>query len=63
METSDNTYRDVFRTKQHMAREFVDAIRSGTQVDPSFACGALIQKYIDAAIESHHSKSWVCVDG
>ncbi|MFK7828014.1 MAG: Gfo/Idh/MocA family protein [Oligoflexales bacterium] len=61
-DTVHNTYRDVFRTKQHMAREFVDAIVSGQQIKPSFASGALIQKYIDAAIKSHKYKRWVKID-
>ena len=61
-DTVHNTYRDVFRTKNHMAREFVDAIVSGKQVSPSFASGALIQKYIDAAIESHKNKTWVKIE-
>ena len=61
-DTVHNTYRDVFRTKQHMARDFVDAISLGAKVEPSFSCGAIIQKYIDAAIESHNLGSWVKVD-
>lgn len=54
-DTVHNTYRDVFRTQNHMAREFVTAIAEDKPVYPDFAEGARVQQLIDAAVESAQS--------
>jgi levoglucosan dehydrogenase len=57
-DTVHNTYRDVFRTQNHMAREFITAIAEDTPVYPDFAEGARVQQLIDAAVSS--SKAGGC---
>ena len=51
-DTVHNTYRDVFRTQNHMAREFVTAIAENKPVYPDFTEGARVQQLIDAALQS-----------
>jgi predicted dehydrogenase len=61
-DTVHNTYRDIFRTQSHMAREFIDAIVEDTPVYPDFAEGARVQQLIDAAVASSKSGGcWVSV--
>jgi predicted dehydrogenase len=55
-DTVHNTYRDVFRTKEHMARAFVTAVATGQPASPDFADGAYIQRLVDAAVESDRTK-------
>jgi len=44
-----NTYADVFREHDFMARGFVSAIANDTSVEPLFRDGARIQRYLQAA--------------
>jgi predicted dehydrogenase len=61
-DTVHNTYRDVFRTQSHMAREFIDAIVEDKPTDPDFAEGARVQQLIDAAVASSKSGGcWISV--
>ena len=47
-----DTYKDVFRDQDFMARGFVSAIADNTSVEPSFRDGARIQRYLEAALLS-----------
>jgi predicted dehydrogenase len=47
-----DTYKDVFRDQDFMARGFVSAIAENTSVEPSFRDGARIQRYLEAALLS-----------
>ena len=47
-----DTYKDVFREHDFMARGFVRAIAEDTSVEPSFRDGARIQRYLQAALMS-----------
>ncbi|MBK8050793.1 MAG: hypothetical protein IPK16_29030 [Anaerolineales bacterium] len=58
-DTVHNTYRDVFRTQDTMARRWVTAIAHQEPVWPDFAAGATIQRVMDAAILSHEERRWV----
>src|SRR5207249_10965575 len=59
-DTVHNTYRDVFREHDHMAREFITAIAEDKPVYPDFAEGARVQELIDAAVASAEAGScWV----
>jgi predicted dehydrogenase len=59
-DTVHNTYRDVFRQHDHMAREFITAIVEDTPTYPDFAEGARVQQLIDAAVTSSQSGGcWV----
>ena len=51
-DTVHNTYRDVFREQDHMAREFVTAVAEGHAVEPNFDEGARVQDLIEAAVRS-----------
>ena len=46
------TYKDVFREHDFMARGFVSAIAEDMSVEPSFRDGARIQRYLEAALLS-----------
>lgn len=48
-DTVHNTYRDVFRTQEHMQRRFVSAVAAGERVSPDFADGLAIQRVLEAA--------------
>ena len=48
------TYKDVFREHDYMARGFVSAIANDTPAEPSFRDGARIQRYLPAALLSAH---------
>jgi len=61
-DTVHNTYRDVFRTQETMARQWVSAIAQGQSVRPDFADGASIQRIMDAAQRSHAERRWVGVE-
>lgn len=61
-DTVHNTYRDVFRTQESMARAWVTAIAHGQPVRPDFADGAYIQRVMAAAQRSHHERRWIDVD-
>ena len=52
-DTVHNTYRDVFRTEEHMARAFITASATGQPASPDFADGAYVQRLVDAAVESN----------
>ncbi len=59
-DTVHNTYRDVFRQQEHMAREFVRAVAEDKPVYPDFAEGVRVQQLIDAAVASAQSGScWI----
>jgi predicted dehydrogenase len=59
-DTVHNTYRDVFRQQDNMAREFITAILEGKPVYPDFAEGARVQELLDAAVQSANNAScWV----
>jgi predicted dehydrogenase len=60
-DTVHNTYRDVFRTQDFMARGFVTAIAEDRAVEPSFHDGARIQYLIEAAVKSNRERCWVDV--
>jgi predicted dehydrogenase len=47
-----NTYRDVFRQQDNMAREFITAIAEDKPVYPDFEEGARVQQLIDACVAS-----------
>jgi len=46
------TYKDVFRDHDFMARGFVSAIANDTLAEPSFRDGARVQRYLQAALLS-----------
>jgi levoglucosan dehydrogenase len=59
-DTVHNTYRDVFRTQDNMAREFITAIAEDKPVYPDFNEGARVQALIDASVQSAKNGScWV----
>ncbi len=61
-DTVHNTYRDVFRQQDNMARAFITAIAENKPVYPDFNEGARVQQLIDACLASAHSSScWVNV--
>ena len=58
-DTVHNTYKDVFRTQETMARAFVTAVANGETVSPSFKEGAYIQRMLEAALLSHRERKWI----
>lgn len=56
-----DTYRDLFRTREFMARQWVSAIALDQPVTPDFHAGAYVQRVMDAAIASHATRRWVAV--
>jgi predicted dehydrogenase len=56
------TYKDVFREHDFMARGSVSAIANDTDVEPSFRDGARIQSYLEAALVSAREGRRVEVD-
>lgn len=58
-DTVHNTYKDVFRENDFMAREFISAILQETPICPSFQEGAMIQRLLEAAVISHQERRWV----
>jgi predicted dehydrogenase len=63
-DTVHNTYRDVFRTQNVMAREFVTAIAEDQDrpLEPSFHDGAAIQRLVEAAVRSDGERCRVEVE-
>jgi predicted dehydrogenase len=52
-DTVHNTYRDIFRERDHMTREFISAIvEQRPNPKPDFEDGARVQALIDAAVRS-----------
>jgi predicted dehydrogenase len=47
-----DTYRDVFRTQDHMTRGFVSAVAAGERTSPDFADGLAVQRVLEAASRS-----------
>jgi predicted dehydrogenase len=47
-----DTYKDIFRDHDFMARGFISAIANDTPVEPAFRDGARIQRYLEAALLS-----------
>ncbi|MEM7274601.1 MAG: Gfo/Idh/MocA family oxidoreductase [Actinomycetota bacterium] len=47
-----DTYRDVFRTTDAMARGWVSAVRDGRAISPGFDEGLAVQRVLDAAVAS-----------
>ncbi|MEM7129008.1 MAG: Gfo/Idh/MocA family oxidoreductase [Chloroflexota bacterium] len=60
-DTVHNTYRDIFRQQDHMARGFINSIRDDTPSTPNFADGAAVQRLIDAAMLSDKERRRVRV--
>lgn len=60
-DTVHNTYRDVFRTQETMARAWVTAIAQGQPLRPDFTDGAYIQRVMEAAQRSHNEGRWIHV--
>lgn len=58
-DTVHNTYKDVFRTQDVMARAFVTDIIEDRQCNPDFEDGAKVQQILDAILVSDASASWV----
>ncbi len=52
-DTVHNTYKDIFRENDFMARGFISAIIENQPIHPDFQDGASIQKIIEAAQTSH----------
>ncbi len=61
-DTVHNTYRDIFREQDLMARQFIKGIVEDTPLRPDFHDGATIQRLTDAAVKSHHERCWVDVE-
>ncbi len=61
-DTVHNTYRDIFRGTDIMAREFITAIAEDTPLSPSFHDGAYVQRLIEAAIMSDRERCWISLD-
>jgi predicted dehydrogenase len=57
-----DTYRDIFREHDFMARGFVTAIAEDTSAEPTFQDGARIQRYLEAALTSAREGRRVEVD-
>jgi len=57
-----NTYRDVFRTQNVMARQFISAIVAEAPLEPNFHDGAYVQRLVQAGVLSHHKRRWVEID-
>jgi predicted dehydrogenase len=57
-----DTYKDMFREHDFMARGFVTAIANDTSVEPAFRDGARIQRYLEAALLSARERRRVEVD-
>ncbi len=51
-DTVHNTYRDVFRTTDVMARQWVTDIAQGRESEPTLAAGARVQHLIEVALNS-----------
>ncbi len=51
-ESVHDTYRDVFRTTDAMARGWVKAVANDQPIEPDLATGATIQHLLDASLES-----------
>ena len=51
-DTVHNTYRDVFRTQEHMTRGFVSAVAAGERSSPDFGDGLAVQRVLEAAARS-----------
>ncbi|UCH26321.1 MAG: Gfo/Idh/MocA family oxidoreductase [Trueperaceae bacterium] len=58
-DTVHNTYRDVFRRQEVMTRAFVTAVAEGRAVRPDFSDGAVVQRVVEAAQQSHREGRWV----
>jgi predicted dehydrogenase len=48
-DTVHDTYRDVFRTQDHMTRGFVTAVAEGGPASPDFADGLAVQRVLEAS--------------
>ncbi len=60
-DTVHNTYKDIFRTQDLMARQWINGILEDKPLRPNFQDGAIIQRVIDAALKSNREKRWVDV--
>jgi predicted dehydrogenase len=56
-----HTYQDIFRENDFMTRGFVQAILQEKSIQPDFQDGAIVQKIIEAALQSHHQRRWVAL--
>jgi predicted dehydrogenase len=61
-DTVHNTYKDIFRVEDFMARGFVTAVANNTPATPNFHDGARIQRLIEAALRSDREKRYVALD-
>ncbi len=58
-DTVHNSYKDVFRTQDTMARAFISDIVEDRNCKPDFEDGAKVQKVIEAALKSDTEGRWV----
>ncbi len=58
-DTVPNTYKDVFRTQDVMARAFITDIVQDRDCQPDFLAGLKVQRLLDAALKSDEQKGWV----
>ena len=61
-DTVHNTYRDMFRSEDHMIRGFINSIVNDTEITPNFQQGARVQRLLSAALKSHESEGRVLVE-
>ncbi len=54
-DTVHNTYRDMFRSEDHMIRGFINSIIEDRAISPDFHDGARMQRLVSAAVRSHES--------
>jgi levoglucosan dehydrogenase len=58
-DTVHNTYKDIFRTQDFMARQWLTGIVQDKPLRPNFHDGAVIQRVIDASLKSNREQRWV----
>ncbi len=54
-DTVHNTYRDMFRSEDHMIRGFINGILNDSELAPNFEHGARVQRLVSAALRSHET--------
>jgi len=61
-DTVHNTYKDIFRQKDLMTRQFITAIVEDRPLEPNFRDGATIQRLIEAAVQSDRERRAVKIN-
>jgi len=61
-DTVHNTYKDVFRTQDVMARAFITDIAEDRLCKPDFKDGAKVQQILDAIVISNNEARWITLD-